>query len=552
MALALVALLISVVVFGYGSQASGPQADAPYIVGTPIPIGGHDGGSGPEGVGVDPTTNRIFVANTNDNRIWVVNGDDNTVNTSMSDARIGGPLGVAVDSAARRVYVTQRDLNTLLVVNPDTLAIVKSIDLSGKVPGLQVELPQSVVVWPSEHRAYVAMWGYYPNYEPIGFIYIIDTVTDSVIGTVSCPDRHAYWLALDESRGLLYLTFYQTGGGTYIAAMNTSTYAISTVMNADAGNYVLGNPAGIAVRPANGTVYVAQESGSPDTGAHLAIFSYSSGVYGKAKGYPGLELPLGRPVGVVYNPVTDRVFVTAYHRDAVVYVNAATNGVEGTLGLPTSDTPPATGPHIGMAVNPLTSRVYVANRLAGTLSVIQDGAAVPTPTPTNTPTPTPLPCTADAYEPDNTSAQARVIIPTFGYTQSHSFCGTAAPWETDEDWVTFAVNAPVTLTMTTSNLTGGADTMLTLYGPNVVTTTYLARDDDSGGGLASQIVYEFTQSGLYFLRVNNVGLAVTAAKLRATGTSPAASSLPQRNYDLVVLGGPPLSNHVFLPLVIRN
>ena len=141
-------------------------------------------------------------------------------------------------------------------------------------------------------------------------------------------------------------------------------------------------------------------------------------------------------------------------------------------------------PDFGIGVNPVISRIYVANRASGTLTVIQDGAVEPTPTPTATstptntptptptstptvtPTPTPVPCDADAYEPDNTVAQARVIIPTDGYPQSHSFCGEAAPWYVDEDWVVFTASGsegtPLVLTMTTSALTGGADTVLTL------------------------------------------------------------------------------------------
>jgi hypothetical protein len=44
----------------------------------------------------------------------------------------------------------------------------------------------------------------------------------------------------------------------------------------------------------------------------------------------------------------------------------------------------------------------------------------------------------------------------------------------------------------------------------------------------------------------------TAAKLRAQGITQVLSAIPQRNYDLFIVGGPPLSNKVYLPLTLRD
>jgi YVTN family beta-propeller protein len=109
--LALAALLVSVVVFGYGSQASGPQVDLPTVV-THIGVGAGGSGDGPEGVGVDTGANRIFVANSLDNTIYVVNGGTNTVVATISDYRINRPQGVAVNAVSRKVYVANWGRNS--------------------------------------------------------------------------------------------------------------------------------------------------------------------------------------------------------------------------------------------------------------------------------------------------------------------------------------------------------------------------------------------------------------------------------------------------------
>ncbi len=564
-ALAVLALLAAVAVVAPNGQASEPMLDAPVLL-TTIDIGGGNSGAGPEGVAVDTASDRVWVANTADNAIYVVSGVTNTLQITITDASILAPVGVAIDTAARRVYVTQRDGNSLLVLNADTFGVVTNIDLSGKVAGADVREPHGVVLYPALSRAYVAMFN--PN--ATGYVYVINTGTNEVLAEIAVidaftpDDRHAYWLALDTTLDRLYVTHY-FGGGSFIHRMDVHTYAMNGILNDDSTSiYPVTNSAGIAVRPSNGTLYVASEAGSGYPNYRLGVILWNGSAYARppssaAYRWPGLPLTYGRPVGVLYVAESDRVFVTAYQDNRLMYVNGSSTVEEGNLYLGDGR-----GPHVGLAYNPNNNRLYVANRLDGTLSVIQDASAGPTPTPTNTttptvtPSPTPAPCSADAFEPDNSQSQAAAIVPTFGYTQSHSFCGVSAPWYTDEDWVMFGANGsigtPLVLTMTTSNLTEGADTFLTLYGPDeVTTTTKLATNDDFGGpgSLASRIVYTVTEAGMYYLHVNNVGPTTTAAKLRAMGTTVVLSAIPQRNYDLAIVGGPPLDTRVYLPLVAR-
>ena len=119
----------------------------------------------------------------------------------------------------------------------------------------------------------------------------------------------------------------------------------------------------------------------------------------------------------------------------------------------------------------------------------------PTSTPTNTPTATPTATVApDAFEPDNSSAQASVITVN-GAAQSHNFQPAS-----DEDWVKFTAVKDALYTIFTSNLGAIADTILELYDTDG--TTLLDGNDDSIAK-ASRIDWTASADGTYFVRVTN-------------------------------------------------
>jgi Tfp pilus assembly protein PilN len=101
----------------------------------------------------------------------------------------------------------------------------------------------------------------------------------------------------------------------------------------------------------------------------------------------------------------------------------------------------------------------------------------PTPTPTSTPTPQqpPTPDQRDAFEPD----QPLPPTITLGETQRHNFYP-----EDDVDQLTFLAEAGRIYRVSTSNLTPGVDTVLTV---TVGTETY-THDDRSPGDLGSDLI----------------------------------------------------------------
>ncbi len=109
---------------------------------------------------------------------------------------------------------------------------------------------------------------------------------------------------------------------------------------------------------------------------------------------------------------------------------------------------------------------------------------------------------ADAWEDDNSIANAKNYT---GY-QKHTF-----HYDDSEDWIKLTVNAGDVgkpFYLMTTNLGPTMDTVLYLYESDG--TTLIAKNDDSGGGHASQISWTPTKSGTYYIKVqsfnlNNVG-----------------------------------------------
>jgi hypothetical protein len=133
-------------------------------------------------------------------------------------------------------------------------------------------------------------------------------------------------------------------------------------------------------------------------------------------------------------------------------------------------------------------------------------------------------CRADLYEPDN-SANNASLLPADGSRQTRSFCAAD-----DRDWVRLVVLVAGSYTIQTTDLAPGSDTFIALYDTDRASP--LADNDDFGPGLASQVVYNFTRPGTYYLEVRHFNPArygrSTAYLLSATAGTPTATPTPGR------------------------
>jgi len=132
----------------------------------------------------------------------------------------------------------------------------------------------------------------------------------------------------------------------------------------------------------------------------------------------------------------------------------------------------------------------------------QVSAGSQTPTPTlkpgePTPTLTPSPTPDDAFEPDNSAAQAKPIIP--GVRQARSIQPAG-----DEDWMMFTLTSAAEVIAETSGPSND-DTLLYLYRqvPGG-SPTLVAWDDDSGTGYFSRLQTHLN-AGTYYVLVGEYG-----------------------------------------------
>lgn len=173
-------------------------------------------------------------------------------------------------------------------------------------------------------------------------------------------------------------------------------------------------------------------------------------------------------------------------------------------------------------------------------------AETPTATDTATPTKTPVSASdADEYEPNNSLEEAYILpvatAVTLGNLNFYPYPGRSGP---DEDWFAFYVKDGHWYRAKTGDLSG-ADTYV-----EIVRTDHsvVASNDDSGSGYASQVDWEASYSGYYYVRVlNQVGTTgsydlsieeisspATATPSGPAPTNPSADRCDERengNYD---------------------
>ncbi|TMI71035.1 MAG: YncE family protein [Bacillati bacterium ANGP1] len=202
------------------------------VVATVSPLGGCL-----TGVAVAPSGAFAYVANFTANNVAVI---DTSTNTVLTTVPVGsGPRGLAITPNGAFAYVANSMSNTVSVLETTTNTVIATV-ASGTIVGG----PFGVAVTPNGSFAYVTVFDTV-SLSCIGGVWVIDTITNTVVATVSPLDSCPSGVAITPNGAFVYVT--QSGLGTSA----NSVSVISTASNSVVATIGVGiAPGGVAITPA--------------------------------------------------------------------------------------------------------------------------------------------------------------------------------------------------------------------------------------------------------------------------------------------------------------
>jgi YVTN family beta-propeller protein len=390
------------------------QSTIAQVVIATVPVG-----NGPWIVAVNPVTDKIYVANSNDNTISVIDGATN--NTTSVNVGVY-PYAVAVNAVTNKIYVANKCGNDPSCNSPGTVTVIDGATNNTTTVNVGV-FPYAVAVNPVTNQIYVVNHcGNDPSCHSPGTVTVIDGATLSTTNVAVGYTPKA--VAVNEVTNKIYVanrcgndpSCHSPGTVTVIdgATNNTSTVNVGvypnganavavdsvtnqiyvsnncgndltcsspgtvTVIDGATNNTTTVNvgfyPYGVAVNAVTNKIYVANASGNDPTGNSPATVTVIDGATNNTT-----TVNVGfYPYGVAVNAVTNEIYVinlcgndpTCNSAATVSVLNGVTNSVVPVAVGDTGST------RVLLAVNATTDRIYVPNSEDGTVSVIAGDTAL--------------------------------------------------------------------------------------------------------------------------------------------------------------------------------
>jgi YVTN family beta-propeller protein len=358
---------------------------------TEVPVG-----SQPWALSIDPQFHTVYVINDSDETLSAINGAtcNGTVHTSCSRRPPtmqvgGGPQAVVADPVTGTVFVAN--------FTDDTVSVVAAASCNANVTtGCRHEPPAVNVGTSPDGLAFdgVTQSLYVAN-EGDNTVSVIDTARCNVskasgcgrpVATVHVGNGPA-GVVVDQASHTAYVT---DNGASTVSVIDTAT--CNAEMTSGCGQVPAtvaagDNPFGIALDPVTHTVYVT-DLGASDQGDTVSVIdgaTCSALVQSGCGDAPATVTVGSGPFGIAVNPTTDTVYVantgqlfTTADGHTVSVINGATCNASVTSGCGqvTATVPVGRAP-FGVAVDQATNTIYVVDNTGGdtdaTLSTI-DGA----------------------------------------------------------------------------------------------------------------------------------------------------------------------------------
>lgn len=309
----------------YAGASPESQNDAVLAV---IPVG-----SGPSGVGVNPTTNLVYVPNFGTGDVSVIDGVSNTV---IATIPVGpSPGSVGVNPVTNRIYVTDV-LGTIWVIDGATNTVIHSFSgISGESYGVAVNS--------ATNRIYVAdFFG--------REVSVIDGGSDEVVATFAVGSL--YEVAVNPDTNRIYVADATSGvGASNLSVFDSGSNTLITTIPTPGGAALFGVAVNTVTNRVYSTYFFRATAWVIDGATNEIVTTIE-----------GLATPAGSAGHyVAVDPVTNRIYIAS---TAVSVIDGASNAVISVL--------PLDGDASGVGVNASTNRIYVSLHQGGV--VVLDGA----------------------------------------------------------------------------------------------------------------------------------------------------------------------------------
>lgn len=342
------------------------------------------------GMGIDEGTNILYARNSG-NSVVPINAATGQAGDPIvvgKGANRDGKHIVAVNSTTHRVYVANSADNTVTVIDGTSNTVVATLPVGTTPSGIAVDA--------TTNKIYVANAN--PNSTTDRTVSVIDGATNAVstVTLVSAPvsnKSNPYDIAVNPQTNKVYVSL---ANDTRVAVLNGNDNSVAFVT-------LDGQPSYVSVNPSTNTVYVSRTSplayltvinGATDTWTNSVAFTlradtgaFNDTIYALAV-YPGTNevyvggftfvsivsgnartgiVPIwpnnGNPTnGVAANPSTNKIYVANGDSHCVQVVDETTKKVIKNIFVQ--------GDPTGVAVNPQNNRVYVTSLALGYLTVI--------------------------------------------------------------------------------------------------------------------------------------------------------------------------------------
>jgi YVTN family beta-propeller protein len=318
--------------------ALGAKPAAAQVVGATVLVE-----NAPEGIAANPTTRRIYVANSGSGSVSVI---DAVRNVAIGTIKVGtNPRRIALNAATNRLYVANQGSSNVSVIDGERNVVEATIP-TGDAPG-------AIAVNPTTNRVYVANCAK-------NQVVVIDGAANAAVGAIATPSCTKEVL-INEKTNRVYLI---NADGTIGLVDGTRDVAGDTTLPRD-----LGNVTGAALNSSNNRAYLAQQDKN------------ALGIIDGATGAALEPIAVPSPDAVAVNPTNNRIYVTSAAGGTVTVIDGAANKVLSTI--------PVAGKALGIAVNPTTGRAYPSLQDRNAISVIGVDFIAPAVATTIAPEPTP-------------------------------------------------------------------------------------------------------------------------------------------------------------------